>query len=523
MPGCSMSTTAWSAERRGADRVKPARWPRCSLGATGRNSAAGSYPSVPPSREVRSPADAVTAFACSSRTMTSRTGRSPMLVTIPSDGDDGVAGGGDHSGVTWSIRTWTKGVAAGSPAPARGVVAGVRKPRSHGAVTSRRDSQPRTGPRSRTRSRRINLGPAKSKPPPSAPVTVLLAGSGVAGVPGAGVGLRPSPRRTGRQRRKRLLAVVLQLVDQFVGDFGQAAFVGICQPGRQLPDGTHATSATSTSSSHSSPPARKTAGSGARSCGRGGPRRRTSSRSCRSGASTLPVRPVSSAISRIAVSSAVSPSSMCPLGSDHRVRPRRSTRPISAATRRSSGPPSRPATTSPPAEVSRTVRSRSGPRRAGATLRRTLRCRMAWRRSASARCWIWLRLTPAERHDRGASPGADVVADCSPSDTQAIVAGVARDAPGTLAGSASCGIGRVGARTAGLLSGARSRRVVVTTTAFVARARRTRPGCRAAGRRRGRVEQPRRRPARARRAVRRRRTRAVSGRRFGARRRAAAG
>ncbi|CKT43571.1 Uncharacterised protein [Mycobacterium tuberculosis] len=48
-----------------------------------RKSAAGWYWSVPPSSEVRNAVDDVTAAACSSRTITSRTGRSPVLVTVP--------------------------------------------------------------------------------------------------------------------------------------------------------------------------------------------------------------------------------------------------------------------------------------------------------------------------------------------------------------------------------------------------------------------------------------------------------
>ncbi|CKW45436.1 Uncharacterised protein [Mycobacterium tuberculosis] len=38
---------------------------------------------MPPSSEVRNAVDDVTAAACSSRTITSRTGRSPVLVTVP--------------------------------------------------------------------------------------------------------------------------------------------------------------------------------------------------------------------------------------------------------------------------------------------------------------------------------------------------------------------------------------------------------------------------------------------------------
>src|SRR3954451_10875511 len=74
-----------------------------------------------------------------------------------------------------------------------------------------------------------------------------------------------------------------------------------------------------------------------------------------SGATTSPMMPVSSATSRTAVSSGVSPASMCPLGSDQRSRPRRSVRPMRAA--RGPVPPSS-ATTRPPAEVSSTRRSR---------------------------------------------------------------------------------------------------------------------------------------------------------------------
>ena len=46
------------------------------------------------------------------------------------------------------------------------------------------------------------------------------------------------------------------------------------------------------------------------------------------GATTRPMMPVSSSTSRTAACSAVSPASMCPFGSDHSSRPRRSSRPI---------------------------------------------------------------------------------------------------------------------------------------------------------------------------------------------------
>src|SRR3954463_12417175 len=74
-----------------------------------------------------------------------------------------------------------------------------------------------------------------------------------------------------------------------------------------------------------------------------------------SGATTSPMIPVSSATSRTAVSSGVSPASMCPFGRDQRSRPRRSVRPMRAA--RGPVTPSS-ATTRPPAEVSSTRRSR---------------------------------------------------------------------------------------------------------------------------------------------------------------------
>lgn len=78
-----MDSDGLVSERNGADRVKPTCWPRRSSEDTVRKSAAGWYWSVLPSSDVRSADDDVTAAACSSRTMTSRTGRSPMLVTMP--------------------------------------------------------------------------------------------------------------------------------------------------------------------------------------------------------------------------------------------------------------------------------------------------------------------------------------------------------------------------------------------------------------------------------------------------------
>src|SRR3954463_15689886 len=74
-----------------------------------------------------------------------------------------------------------------------------------------------------------------------------------------------------------------------------------------------------------------------------------------SGATTSPTMPVSSATSRTAVSSGVSPSSMWPLGRDHNSRPRRSVRPMRAARGPVMGSS---ATTRPPADVSSTRRNR---------------------------------------------------------------------------------------------------------------------------------------------------------------------
>jgi hypothetical protein len=71
-------------------------------------------------------------------------------------------------------------------------------------------------------------------------------------------------------------------------------------------------------------------------------------------ATTSPMMPVSSATSRTAVSSGVSPSSMWPLGRDQSSRPRRSVRPMRAARGPVMGSS---ATTRPPAEVSSTRRT----------------------------------------------------------------------------------------------------------------------------------------------------------------------
>ena len=171
--------------------------------------------------------------------------------------------------------------------------------------------------------------------------------------------------------------------------------------------------------------------------------------------------------------------------------------------------------TNPPAEVSCTVRSRSGPRCPGR------RCPdfAVSEGVAAAGVGSLLDLAspdPAERRPRRLPRRRRrlrIFAVGHPSDSSWRAQTLRAHSP-----VVSCGIGRAGqdSRTA---QRARSHRVV--TDYSFSRARGP-PGCRAVGRCRGRVEQPCRRPARARRAVRRRRTRAVSGRRFGARRRAAA-
>ncbi len=74
-------------------------------------------------------------------------------------------------------------------------------------------------------------------------------------VAGVRVGLGAAPRRAGRQRRQGRRAVGLQQFDQFVGHLGQPAFIGVGQSCRAVRStGTQATSVTSTSSSHNSPP-----------------------------------------------------------------------------------------------------------------------------------------------------------------------------------------------------------------------------------------------------------------------------
>ena len=78
-----ISSECLVAERIGADNVNFVFWPRRSSGDTVTKSSAAWYWSVPPSRLVRNPAELDTAGACSRRIITSRTGRSPMLATVP--------------------------------------------------------------------------------------------------------------------------------------------------------------------------------------------------------------------------------------------------------------------------------------------------------------------------------------------------------------------------------------------------------------------------------------------------------
>ena len=65
---------------------------------------------------VRNPADEVTAGACSRRTTTSRTGRSPTLSTMPRTLTTGSLVVVTISGLTWSMRSCRNACAPGSPA-----------------------------------------------------------------------------------------------------------------------------------------------------------------------------------------------------------------------------------------------------------------------------------------------------------------------------------------------------------------------------------------------------------------------
>ena len=137
-----MSSECLVTDRIGADNVNVTFWPRWSAGETVTNSIAASYWSVSPSRLVRRPIEAGTGAACSRRSITSRTGRSPMLVTVPVTVTTGSLVVVTTCGVTWSMRTWTNGVAPGSPAAAVGSMPTLRPVRMP-TTASKRDRTPR--------------------------------------------------------------------------------------------------------------------------------------------------------------------------------------------------------------------------------------------------------------------------------------------------------------------------------------------------------------------------------------------
>ena len=80
--------------------------------------------------------------ACSRRSITSWTGRSPILVTVPATVTTGSLVVVTTCGVTWSMLTWTNGVAPGSPAAAVGTTPTLRPTRMP-TTASRCDSTPR--------------------------------------------------------------------------------------------------------------------------------------------------------------------------------------------------------------------------------------------------------------------------------------------------------------------------------------------------------------------------------------------
>ena len=206
-------------------------------------SATGSYWSTSPARLVRRPADEVTAAACSRRTITSRTGRSPTLSIDPVTVTIGLAGGGHHLGgdaVDAHLQERHR------PRLARRGVGDSRGQRRR-AISSAARRAGETAPRQHRRRSVTALVRSRS----SAAEMCWFVGTTVAGVR---VRLGAPPRRGARQRRQCGGPVGVQLVDQLAGDLGESAFVGVGQPGRQLLSGTQATSLTSTSSSESSPP-----------------------------------------------------------------------------------------------------------------------------------------------------------------------------------------------------------------------------------------------------------------------------
>ena len=219
---------------------------------------------------------------------------------------------------------------------------------------------------------------------------------------------QPEPRRRGSVTRRswstpRRGEPSRRLLQDLRRPPHQPALVGVGQPAASSASGTQATSVTSTSASDSSPPSGRAAGSGARSCGSAGPRRRTSSRCVPSGAGRRPMMPVSSSTSRTAACSAVSPSSMWPLGSDQSSRPRRSRRPIRAAHARGRcrRPGRLPRSRRPCAAAPGPRRRRSAGRRRGVDMSRSVRGRRT--RHAVRRVRRSGRRRACARHAEGAA------------------------------------------------------------------------------------------------------------------------
>ena len=106
-------------DRSGAVRVIPTACPRPSSVATETNSPTAVYCSDPLPRLVRRPDDDVTGPPCSRRVTTSRTGRSPTLVTVAVTVTVGSLDVVTTSGVTLSRRSF-RNSAPGSPAAVGG-------------------------------------------------------------------------------------------------------------------------------------------------------------------------------------------------------------------------------------------------------------------------------------------------------------------------------------------------------------------------------------------------------------------
>ena len=188
-------------------------------------SATGSNWSFSPPRLVRRPAEDLTAAACSRRTMTSRTERSPTFCTVPVTVTTGSLVVVTTSGVTPSMRTCRNGTEPGSPAAACGATAGRATKISSVSTASHR---------------------ATTVPAPMRAVTALVRSRSSAGPAGVGLhrrdvgcGCASASGRACRgevagQRRQCRGTVVVQLVDQFARDFGQLALVGVGKSGGQL-------------------------------------------------------------------------------------------------------------------------------------------------------------------------------------------------------------------------------------------------------------------------------------------------